>query len=162
MEKKCIICGKKEGDLYGGDLYGNGYKIHIIKYKLPHGTVYLCGNSKCSKHLTLQLNNFASPIAWVGGEDLFEEDGNDYMTKEELENLTAEELIEIADDTADYIFGETFHDAIGYTVEQWRENKEKKMVESTPEKELPLLIESLKYKWNKELLEKRLKEDKNG
>jgi len=157
---KCIICGQKEGDSYG-----EGYKVHINEHKLPHGTVYLCTNAHCGRHLTLQLNNFASPIAWVSGEDLFEEGGNEYMTREELENLTAEELIDLADNTADYIwngsFGETYHTAVEDTVEQWREEKEKKMVEATPEKELPLLIESLKYKRNKELLEKRLKGEKN-
>jgi hypothetical protein len=158
---KCIICGRKEGDSY--DENGE-YKLHLKKYKLPHGTIYLCNEDTCSKHLTLQINNFASPIMWVSEADLFEEDSNEHITKEELENLTAEELIELADNTADYIwngnFGDTFHDAIDDTVEQWREEKEKKMVETTPEKELPLLIENLKYKRNKELLEKRLKGDK--
>lgn len=162
MEKKCIICGKKEGDK--AKLHGGGeYTVTIYVHKLPHGTVYICGDGKCSKHLTLQINDFASPLVWLSLDDLYEEDYRDTLSKEEAENLTAEDLLEIAETASDILWnGDAHRDACDNAVEQWRENKEKETVKNTHEKELPLLIESLQYKRNKELLEKRLKGDKDG
>lgn len=162
MEKKCIICGKKEGESAKLDS-GGKYIVTLCVYKLPHGTVYVCGGGKCSKHLTLQINGFASPLVWISVDDLYEEDYIDALSKEEAENLTAEDFLEIAETASIQLFeGDSHRLACDDAVDQWREDKEKKMIEDTPEKELPLLIETLKYNRNKELLEKRLKGEKNG
>jgi len=166
MEKKCIICGKKEGDK--GKLHGGGeYTVHIYKYKFPYGTIYICGHG-CTRHLTLQVNGFASPLVWISLDDLYEEGWKDTLSKEEADNLTAEDFLDIAGTASDILHsddiwdGDAHRDACDDAVDQWREQKEKEKIEDTPEKELPLLIEDLKYKRNKELLEKRLKGEKNG
>lgn len=157
--RKCIICGKTEGEKRE---YGE--TTHLEDYNLPHGKITICMNGSCRKHLTLQINDFAYPMVWVSKDDLYEEDFIETLTEEEAENLTADDMIEIAGDSTDYIFncgfGDTFREALDSVTEQWRKEKERKLVESTPLKELPLLIEDLKYESNKTFLGMRLKEKK--
>jgi hypothetical protein len=165
--KHCIICGVKDGETRE-NLGGNGFpgKIHISTYKLPHGEIYLCYNSTCQKILTLLINDFQTPMVWVTKEDLYEERFNENcLTQEEAENLTPEEMIEITSDAADLLsngsFPEEYREVLNDTADPWRKEKERKLIETTPLKELPLLIEDLKYDSNKSLLEMRLKEGKN-
>ena len=154
------MCGKKHGDRY--EVYGTGYHVFVQEYDFPHGKVQICEN--CKRHFTLQIWDFATPVVWLSGDDLWNEDlGAEHLTEKELSNLTGEELIELAQDTADALgdtFHETFHEAVGLAVNGWKEQKEKKKIEETPLKELPLLIGTLKYKRNIEILEKRLKGEK--
>jgi len=82
---------------------------------------------------------------------------NGLLSKEEAKNLTAEEFLEIAEDASEILWNEGAHrDACGGAIEQRREKKEREMIKNTPEKGLSLLIETLKYDKNKELLEKLL------
>jgi hypothetical protein len=164
--KHCIICGVKDGETLE-KIGGNGFpgKIHISTYKLPHGTISLCYSAKCQKILTLLINDFQAPMVWVTKEDLYEEGFNeDCLTQEEAENLTPEEMIEITSDAADLLsnggFPDDYREILNDTVDQWRKEKERKLIKDTPLKELPLLIEDLKYDSNKSLLEMRLIEGK--
>lgn len=164
--KKCIICGKKEGEPSNIKyIFTNKDVIPpviIIRHKLPHGTIYTCQSDTCMRHLTLQLNDRATPVVWLSGDDLYNEDlGAKHMTEEEFDVLTADELLQLSNDTADSLWNCNFHDEfqshIGMAVDGWREEKEKEIVKNTPKKELPLLIGALKYKRNIDFLEKRLK-----
>lgn len=148
QKSKCLICGKKPT-----------YKI-----TLPHGTIFIC--HKCAELLTFKIND-ASPILWLDPDYLYDEayDDEGAMTKEEKDQLTPEDYITLAKDTADALcnddyFHSQMQDCIKIAVEQWRENKERKLIENAPLKELPLFINSIKYPYNKELLEKRLKGEK--
>ena len=160
--KKCIICGVKDGETHE-NLGGNGFpgKIHISTYKLPHGEIHLCVNSTCQRMLTLLINDFQAPIVWVTKEDLYEEGFNeDCLTKEEAENLTPEEMIEIASDMQTTFDLTSYRQALDDTADQWRKEKERKLIKDTPLKELPLLIEDLKFDSIKSLLEMRLRDGK--
>jgi len=155
---KCIMCGRTRNQVF--KVHGQEYTVYIREYKFPHGTIHIC--ESCKEEFSTQLWDFAHPVAWLSGDDLNSPDtGAEHMTEEELEDFSPKELIELAKRTADILwnrnFHDTFHDTLGDTVNEWREKKEKKLVEETPEKELPLLIESLRYESNKKLLEKRLK-----
>ena len=141
---KCIICGRKPS-----------YKI-----TLPHGTIFVCHN-ECAELLTLKINDNNSPVIWVGHSDLYEEDYKEILTKEEMENLTSEDMIEIAHNTADALgdyFWEEYNDALGRAAEWWRENQEMKYIKNCPKEDLPLLINNIKYENNKKIFEERLKE----
>lgn len=151
--KKCIICGKKCKDK----------ETLIQAYKLPHGTIHLCHDHKCQKMLTLLINDFAAPIIWVSKADLYEKDFIETLTEEECNNLTPEDILELAADAEDMIGNDNsfgFRETLDCVAEEWRKEKERKLIETTPLKELPLLIEDLKYDSNKSFLEMRLKEGK--
>lgn len=159
---KCIICGRKEGDIY--TWHENEFTISLKEYQLPHGSIPVCKSigygDECMKHLTLQLNDFASPLIWMSLSDLYEEDNIETLSKEEADNITAEEFLGIAETASDIIWvGDAHRDACDDAVEVWREQKEKEMIENMPRKELPLLIGALKYKKNKDLLVTLLKGD---
>jgi len=160
--KKCIICGKEEGDKTN---WNDEILVYLEDYKLPHGTITLCQNPNCRQHVTFQINDEAFPLAWVTKDDLYEEGFNEHLlTKEEADNLTAADLIEIAKDGNELLFNgsfnEEFHATLNTSVEGWRKEKERILIETIPLKELPLLIEDLKYDSNKTFLELRLKEGK--
>ena len=149
---KCIVCGRKEGDTYTS--YCQEYEVFISEFKLPHGSVPLCNNKKCKQIFTTTIWDKSYPVVWLADDDLVD---GEHMTEEEFEKLSVDELIELADDTAELLwqgdFSEEFHNIIEQTFEQ----KEKERVKDTPRKGLPLLIGALKYNRNKVLLEQRLK-----
>lgn len=153
--KKCIICGKKCKDK----------ETLIQTYKLPHGTIHLCHVHKCQKMLTLLINDFATPMIWVCKTDLYEKDFTGILTEEECDNLTPEDMLGLTADAADMIwngnFGDNeFRETLDYAANEWRKEKERLLIKDTPLKELPLLIEDLKFDSNKSFLEMRLKEGK--
>jgi hypothetical protein len=162
--KKCIICGVKEGEIK------NGHVIYIQNHKLPHGKIYLCHYDSCQKMLTCLINNEASPMVWVSKDDLSDDYANCYancLTEEEMEKLTPEDIIEIADNATDLMYDgnslwylETYRENLSCAVDEWRVQKELEVVENLPAKELPLLIGNLKYQSSIDVLEKRLKEGK--
>lgn len=160
---KCIICGATDGKtrVLPPPAVETCGETNIFTYKLPHGSIHLCGSGQCRKLLTLQINDFASPMVWVSKDDLYEETDIDTLSKEEAENLTPEDLIEITTDAADMMwngsFGEEYREILDNSAKQWRENKEGELVQNTPEEELPLLIGNLKYDRSKEYLEQRLR-----
>ena len=145
--KKCIICGKKES-----------VKESVHDYDLPHGTISICTSSQCKKLLTYKIN-FAVPVVWFSLEDAYEEDGNDFLTKEEAEALTDEEIVDLGDEVSEDI-GYGFSGHVESAVESWKMSREKEKIMNTPLKKLPLLIGSIEFNANKRHLEERLKKGK--
>jgi len=157
---KCMICGKIEGQKDE-----HGQTIYLNKTKLPHGHISICQHSRCTSLFSIMLHD-AIPIVWVSDSDLWEDNDNDNynkITDEEHDNLTAEDLIEIANNTqeifCDDSYNEAYNQAIEGAVNLWREGNERKLVEDSPIKELPLLIGALKFQRNTEILERRLKNE---
>lgn len=156
--KQCIICGAKEGDKHPRW----DCEITIRTYKLPHGSINICTQG-CMKLLTLHINDGATPVIWLSKDDLYEKDYNeDCLTLDEADNLTPEDIIELATDTAELLWNgslnDTYRETLDVAIDGWRREKERKRVAETPVKELPLLIGNLNYDVSIKLLERRLKE----
>ena len=151
----CMICGIKDGEERE-----KGEHVAVHEYKLPHGKIHLCTSRKCKEHFYIHLDS-GVPIVWVSRDDLYEEDWRSEITKEEDEDLTADDLREIAVQTqrifCDDTYNEGFNQSIAGAVDLWREEKERTLVQDSPLKELPLLIGTLKYDRNTQILEQRLK-----
>lgn len=144
MKKKCIICGKEED---------------VVEYKLPHGTIHLCHNNKCSRLITYRINN-SCPIVWVGEPEIMEEYENDSL-QEAFGKLTEEEVLQAARDTEqclwnDDMMGNMYHEAL----EMAQQYLEQGRIEKAPLEKLPLMLNSLYFEKNKEVLKERLKNAK--
>ena len=116
-----------------------GKKSKLKKIKLPHGVIYICYNRKCEEQITLRIITC-------------------YMGRS-LQGFESEDLIGIANDLSEALgdyFWEEYREALTTAVEWWREAKERKLIENALQKDLPLFI-NIKYRNNKEILEKRLK-----
>ena len=149
---KCIVCGEEIE--YTGT-------IKISEIKLPHGKFYVCYKRSCKDILTLRINDGSFPAVWVGSDDLYEKDYNEILTKEEAEKFETEDMIQIAQDTAEALgdcFWDDYREAVKMAIEWWREKKEKEYIETCPKEDLPLLIGNIEYKPNQQVFENRLKE----
>ncbi len=135
---KCILCGKP-----------------AEKHKFKHGTLNLC--HKCIPALTCEINGQNTTVAWIHKEDLAR-DKDSILSKEEAEDFTRDDLILYARHMEEWIVeGATWKGAKWKSLNDWRDEKEELLVLNTPLKELPLLIGSLKSKYNITMLEGRLK-----
>ena len=160
MKNKCIICGKMS---------------HLKKITLGYGTIYVCSNSKqCTDLLTFRVLGDSFPIMTMSSNDLYdynnyEDDSNALRTcplkKDEAEFLTSQDVIDIARIMSGYYWEEshsnTYTDDLWDATDAWRIKKEKeeeiKKIKSTTDKDLPLLLNTLKYDESKKVLEKRFK-----
>lgn len=148
---KCIICGKEfEANNGMGE-----------RYQTDYGLLCVCYKSSCKNLLTLKINDGNFPVIWIGPPDLYEEDYNEILTRKEMDEMPPEDMIQIAQDTAEALgdfFWDEYREAVVQAADWWREKKEKEHIETCPKEDLPLLINDIKYKNNKEIFEKRLKE----
>ena len=99
----------------------------------------------------------------------YEDDSNALRTcplkKDEAEFLTSQDVIDIARIMSGYYWEEshsnTYTDDLWDATDAWRIKKEKeeeiKKIKSTTDKDLPLLLNTLKYDESKKVLEKRFK-----
>jgi len=136
---KCTACGKWKA---------REYKTGKLK-------VIIC--SECEKKLSWEINH-CIPMIWVGPEDL---SNRDLLIEDEANKLTREDMAEITDSMADGYwnndyngYGELLDEIYG----QFQEGKEREMIEVLPKKDLPLHLNDILFKKNRELLETRLKE----
>ena len=139
-EKTCIICGE----------------VCDSQVKLPHGSFYIHPNT-CTKKLNYLVND-ATPILWLCKNDLID---MEYATREELENVTPEQMVGAGEEATDRLWdNDSWSEIFGPAVERAAENlkeQEIDMVKGTHLENLPLLIGSLKYKGSINCLAERMR-----
>lgn len=134
-KNKCIVCGKTK---------------NVHEYKLPHGKIYMHGNS-CFRRLLYDTQGANVPIIWMGKEDIIE---RDHLTEEEIKGFE-NELIEAMDNASyeiwDDSFSETFSSMTYNAACTFEELKLRRM----KKEDLPLMMGRIKY--NQKLFTQLLK-----
>jgi len=119
---------------------------------------------ECKKAANVAFNGMNAPIIWIGKEDLLSRYEDDEEITKEIESLTYDDYVDMADSMADWFFngnsnGEWFSESGCEALELQLIDKEKERIKNCPKEELPLMAEHLKYKQNRGALEQRLKEE---
>lgn len=151
---KCFVCGK------------DNKPKESVTHEFQHGTVSVC--YQCRDAFMYQLNGGNVPIWWLAVEDLHQsgltDPSGNRISDEEADGFTMKDLVSVAKHTEELLneqyeslYDQVIRDALPF----WRKEKEEELVMNTPERELPLLIGSLKHSENIDLLQSRLKGDQH-
>lgn len=144
---KCIFCGKE---------------VNYIE-KFPYGEFPLCPRDTCRNRVVLQVSFDNFPVVWLGRDDLHNESDDEdcrRMSKEEYDAMESEEIIDIAADTSEALgdyFWEQYDTAVREALTWRRERIERNRIKDTPDNELPLLMDTIKFPANKVIFENRLR-----
>ena len=148
---KCIVCGKENEPKESAE------------YKFLHGSISVCYS--CRPILMYKIEGGNVPIGWVHPEDLYIEGVREIIPKKEAEELTMKDMFSIAKHMEEQFqesYESLYEHLMKHSIPYWKQEKEEELVRNTPPKELPILIGSLKFEKNKQLLEQRLKGEDNN
>ena len=136
---KCSVCGKNT----------------THKYKLPHGTIHVCGF--CKDQLNYIINDKNIPVVWVGIDD-FKEHESACKEACKLIDTSYEIAYKVGTAFQDYIWDTSFGQVFSEALKSVGGRLEKQYVLNTPANDLLLIpMESLKSEAAQACLESRLK-----
>ena len=135
---RCVICGRKRG---------------TRTIKLPHGSINLCHDSRCTKSLNYKIDQSVA-LLWFSMDDMRD---RETLAPEILNSFDNEkDMMTLADNMEDQLLGDMFWDSWSGAVDQVGVELEQQYVKNLKDPHMHLDV-PLKHAASKLLLEKRLK-----